>query len=245
GDLQNDPADIPMMINKLEEGFDLVHGWRKNRKDKFLSRRLPSIVANRLISKTTGFPIRDLGCTLKVMRAEIAKELELYGEMHRFIPILANRQGAKCAEVETHHRHRQFGTTKYGLGRTSRVILDLLTVKYILSYFASPMKFFGKIGLLAVMVSFLSLASVIGMKVFAQTDMTGNPFLILSVISGMASIQFFSLGLLGEVNARIYFNNQQRSVYAVRETLNFETSSRKPAGNQSTGPRESQRSQAA
>ena len=190
-----------------------------------MSRRLPSILANWLISKTTGFPIHDLGCTLKVMRAEIAKELELYGEMHRFIPILANRQGAKCVEVETNHRRRQFGTTKYGIGRTSRVILDLLTVKYILSYFASPMKFFGKIGLMAVFVSAFSLLSVVYMKLFSQIDMTGNPFLMLSVISGMASIQFFSLGLLGEVNARIYFNNQQRNVYAVRESLNFEKNS--------------------
>lgn len=221
GDLQNDPADIPMMILKLEEGFDLVHGWRKNRQDKFLTRRVPSIIANWLISKTTGFPIHDLGCTLKVMRAEFAKELELYGEMHRFIPILADRQGAKCVEVETHHRPRQFGTTKYGLGRTSRVILDLMTVKYILSYFASPMKFFGKIGLLAAFVSIVALGSVVCMKVLGQTDMTGNPLLMLSVIAGMASIQFFSLGLLGEVNARIYFNNQDRNVYSVRETANF------------------------
>ena len=124
--------------------------------------------------------------------------------MHRFIPILADRQGARCVEMETHHRPRQFGETKYGLGRTSRVILDLLTVKYILSYFASPMKFFGKVGLLGVMVSLVALVSVIGMKVLGQVDMTGNPLLILSVISGLAAIQFFSLGLLGEVNARIY-----------------------------------------
>ncbi|MEE2642814.1 MAG: glycosyltransferase family 2 protein, partial [Planctomycetota bacterium] len=147
GDLQNDPADIPGMIDKLDEGYDLVHGWRKNRKDKFLTRKLPSRIANWLISRTTGFAIHDLGCTLKVIRSDIARELELYGEMHRFIPILADRQGARCVEMETHHRPRQFGETKYGLGRTSRVILDLLTVKYILSYFASPMKFFGKVGL--------------------------------------------------------------------------------------------------
>lgn len=221
GDLQNDPADIPMMIDKLNEGYDLVHGWRKNRQDKWLSRRLPSQIANWLISKTTGFPIHDLGCTLKVMNAEIARELELYGEMHRFIPILADRQGARCVEIVTNHRPRQFGTTKYGIGRTSRVILDLMTVKYILSYFASPMKFFGRVGLYAAMVSFISLLAVIGMKVLGGTDMTGNPLLMLSVLSGMASIQFFSLGLLGEVNARIYFNNQERNVYTVRETMNF------------------------
>ena len=221
GDLQNDPADIPGMIDKLDEGYDLVHGWRKNRQDKFLTRKLPSRIANWLISRTTGFAIHDLGCTLKVIRSDIARELELYGEMHRFIPILADRQGARCVEMETHHRPRQFGETKYGLGRTSRVILDLLTVKYILSYFASPMKFFGKVGLLGVMVSLVALVSVIGMKVLGQVDMTGNPLLILSVISGLAAIQFFSLGLLGEVNARIYFNNRERNVYAVRESVNL------------------------
>ena len=225
GDLQNDPADIPRMIDKLDEGYDLVHGWRKNRQDKFLTRKLPSQVANWLISKTTGFEIHDLGCTLKVMKAEIGKELELYGEMHRFIPILADRQGAHCVEMETHHRPRLYGETKYGLGRTSRVILDLMTVKYILSYFASPMKFFGRIGLYSALVSLIAFVSVVAMKIFSQTDMTGNPFLMLSVIAGMASIQFFSLGLLGEVNARIYFNNQDRNVYAVRETLNFSSTS--------------------
>lgn len=225
GDLQNDPADIPMMIDKLAEGFDLVHGWRKDRQDTFLTRRLPSMIANWVISKSTGFEIHDLGCTLKVMRAEIAKELELYGEMHRFIPILADRLGARCVEVETNHRARKYGETKYGLGRTTRVILDLVTVKYIISYFASPMKLFGRLALATMMISFLSLVAVVGMKLGSGTDMTGNPLLMLSVISCLASIQFFGLGLLGEVNARIYFNSPSREVYTVRETRNFQ---RKP-----------------
>ncbi len=220
GDLQNDPADIPRMIDKLDEGFDLVHGWRKERQDKFLTRILPSRVANWLISRTTGFPIHDLGCTLKVMRAEIAREIELYGEMHRFIPILADRLGARCVEVETNHRCRRFGETKYGLGRTTRVVLDLMTVKYILSYFASPMKFFGRLGLLTMAISGIALASVLMMKMLYQTDMTGNPLFMLSVISMLTSIQFFGLGLLGEVNARIYFNSPNRDVYTVRETVN-------------------------
>ena len=149
GDLQNDPNDIPVMLEKLDEGFDLVHGWRKHRQDAWLNRKLPSKIANWLISKVTRFPIHDLGCTLKVMRREIARELELYGEMHRFIPILAHARGARCAEVVTKHHPRRHGKTKYGIGRTSRVILDLITVKYMLSYFASPMKLFGKIGLWA------------------------------------------------------------------------------------------------
>ncbi|MDB4413716.1 glycosyltransferase family 2 protein [Pirellulaceae bacterium] len=223
GDLQNDPSDIPMMLDKLDEGYDLVHGWRRHRKDKFLTRKLPSKIANWLISKTTGFPIHDLGCTLKVVRADIAKEIELYGEMHRFIPILADRLGAKCVEVETNHRARRFGETKYGLGRTTRVILDLITVKYILSYFASPMKIFGRLGLMAAVVSFIAIGCVVGMKAFMATDMTGNPLLMLSVISMLASIQFFGLGLLGEVNARIYFNDSTRDVYTVRETMNFDS----------------------
>lgn len=234
GDLQNDPADIPMMLDKLDEGFDLVHGWRRQRKDKFLTRRLPSQIANWLISKTTGFPIHDLGCTLKVVRADIAKEIELYGEMHRFIPILADRLGARCVEVETNHRARQFGETKYGLGRTTRVILDLLTVKYILSYFDSPMKIFGKLGLIAAAISFMAIALVVGMKVLAGTDMTGNPMLMLSVISMLASIQFFGLGLLGEVNARIYFNDSTRDVYTVRETMNFDSMRRNHASTENS-----------
>ena len=141
------------MLEKLDEGYDLVHGWRKNRQDAWLNRKLPSKIANWLISKVTRFPIHDLGCTLKVMRREIARELELYGEMHRFIPILAHARGARCAEVVTKHHPRRHGKTKYGIGRTSRVILDLITVKYMLSYFASPMKLFGKIGLWAGMVA--------------------------------------------------------------------------------------------
>ncbi len=234
GDLQNDPSDIPMMLDKLDEGYDLVHGWRGHRKDKFLTRKLPSKIANWLISKTTGFPIHDLGCTLKVVRADIAKEIELYGEMHRFIPILADRLGARCVEVETNHRARRFGETKYGLGRTTRVILDLLTVKYILSYFASPMKIFGRLGLTTAAIGCLAIACVVGMKVFMATDMTGNPLLMLSVISMLASIQFFGLGLLGEVNARIYFNDSTRDVYAVRETMNFDSMRRTNPAHENT-----------
>ena len=143
GDLQNDPGDIPMMVEKLDEGYDLVHGWRKNRQDKWLSRKLPSKAANWLISRTTRFPIHDLGCTLKAIRREIAQELELYGEMHRFIPILAHQRGARCVEVVTRHHARQFGTSKYGISRTFRVLLDLITVKYLLDYVASPMQLFG------------------------------------------------------------------------------------------------------
>ena len=221
GDLQNDPADIPMMLDKLDEGYDLVHGWRKNRQDTFLNRRLPSIIANWLISKTTGFPIHDLGCTLKAIRSDIAKELELFGELHRFIPILAYQRGARCAEVVTRHHPRQFGKTKYGIGRTLRVVLDLLTVKFMLDYVASPIKFFGMIGFWCAGLAALTAAATAGMKFLGGVDMTGNPLLLLTALATIMSVQFASLGLLGEVNARIYYGSQNKQHYAVRELLNF------------------------
>ncbi len=221
GDLQNDPSDIPMLLEKIDEGFDLVHGWRKNRQDKWLSRKLPSRIANWIISKTTRFPIHDLGCTLKAIRREVAQELELYGEMHRFIPILAHQRGARCVEVVTKHHARRFGKTKYGIDRTLRVVLDLITVKYMLDYFASPMKLFGKIGLWCGLVAFMAGLATIAMKIFGAVDMTGNPLLLLSILSAMVSVQFMSLGLLGEVNARIYYSNQDKQHHAVRELINF------------------------
>ncbi len=222
GDLQNDPADIPMMLDKLDEGFDLVHGWRKHRQDAWLNRKLPSKLANWLISKTTRFPIHDLGCTLKAIRRDIAQELELYGEMHRFIPILAHQRGARCAEVVTNHHPRRFGKTKYGIGRTTRVVLDLITVKYMLDYFASPMKLFGKFGLWCAAIAGISGVTTVAMKLLGQVDMTGNPLLLLTILSVMVSIQFLSLGLLGEVSARIYYGSQNKQHYAVRELINFE-----------------------
>ena len=224
GDLQNDPSDIAMMLEKIDDGYDLVHGWRKNRQDAWLNRRLPSQIANRLISRVTGFPIHDLGCTLKAIRREIACDLELYGEMHRFIPILAHARGARCVEVVTRHHARQHGVTKYGISRTLRVILDLITVKYILSYFASPMKLFGSIGIASSMAAALALCGTLAMKWLGNVDMTGNPLLLLTVFAMLASIQFFSLGLLGEVSARIYYGSQNKQHYAIRELINIDTS---------------------
>jgi glycosyltransferase involved in cell wall biosynthesis len=221
GDLQNDPQDIRMMLEKIDEGYDLVHGWRKDRQDAWLNRRLPSQLANRLIARVTGFPVHDLGCTLKAIRREVAMELELYGEMHRFIPILAHARGARCAEVVTHHHPRRLGQTKYGISRTLRVLLDLLTVKYILSYFASPMKLFGGVGLGCLAASFVALLATVVMKLAVGTDMTGNPLLMIGGCAMLASIQFFSLGLLGEVNARIYFGSQGKQHYAVRALRNI------------------------
>ncbi len=220
GDLQNDPLDIPTLVNKLDEGYDLVHGWRKLRQDTLLTRKIPSKIANWLISRVTRFPIHDLGCTLKAIRRDIAVELELYGEMHRFIPILAHARGARCVEVVTRHHPRRFGQTKYGLSRTVRVVLDLITVKYMLDYFASPMKLFGRFGMACIAAALLAGIASVAMKVAGGTDMTGNPLTLLAVLGTIAAIQFFSLGLLGEVAARIYYGQERRQNYAIRELVN-------------------------
>lgn len=223
GDLQNDPTDIPMMLAKLDEGYDLVHGWRKNRQDTFINRKLPSKIANWIISRVTKFPVHDLGCSLKAIRTEIAQELQLYGEMHRFIPILAQWRGARCVEVVTNHHARRFGQSKYGISRTTRVILDLLTVKYMIHYAASPMKLFGMIGLLCMAVGAVSGAATVGMKVSSGVDMTGNPLLLLTCLSAMLSAQFLFLGMLGELCSRIFFEVRGMPNYAIRHTLNFES----------------------
>jgi hypothetical protein len=219
GDLQNDPADIPMMLQKLDEGYDLVHGWRKDRKDRWLSRRLPSLIANRLIAWTTRCPVHDLGCTLKAIRREIAVELDLYGEMHRFIAVLAQWRGARCVEVVTRHHPRRFGQTKYGIGRMPRVLLDLVTVKFMLDYFASPMRLFGMVGLVCGLLGMLSGAATIVMKLAGDVDMTGNPLLLLTALSTMIAMQFLSLGLLGEFCVRIYHNHHPRANYAIRRRI--------------------------
>ncbi len=222
GDLQNDPTDIPMMLAKLDEGYDLVHGWRKNRQDTFINRKLPSKIANWIISRVTGFPVHDLGCSLKAIKTEIAQELQLYGEMHRFIPILAHWRGARCVEVVTNHHARRFGTSKYGISRTTRVILDLLTVKYFIHYAASPMKLFGSIGLACFALASLSGAATLWMRLGHDVHMTRNPLLLLTCLSLMLSAQFLFLGMLGELCSRIFFEVRGMPPYAIRSTRNFE-----------------------
>lgn len=220
GDLQNDPGDIPLLLAKLDEGYDLAHGWRRHRHDAWLSRKLPSRVANWLISRVTGFAAHDLGCSLKAMRREIAAELRLYGEMHRFIPILAHWRGAHCAEVVVRHHPRRAGRSKYGLSRTGRVLLDLITVNYMVRYQTSPMKPFGGIGLLCLLAGGLAAAATVAMKL-GGTDMTGNPLLLLTVFASLAGLQFLVLGMLGEVAVRIYYESQDLAPYAVRSLVNF------------------------
>ncbi|HVA48829.1 MAG TPA: glycosyltransferase family 2 protein [Pirellulales bacterium] len=221
-DLQNDPADIPRLLAKLDEGYDLVHGWRRERHDALVRRKIPSRIANWLISRTTGFPVHDLGCTLKAMRREIAQELQLYGEMHRFIPILAHWRGARCAEVVTRHHPRKFGTSKYGLSRTLRVVLDLITVKYLIEYQTSPMKLFGGFGLASLATGGLAGLATVVMKLGGAIDMTGNPLLLLTVFAVLAGLQFFVLGMLGEVSVRTYYESQGKQPYSVRSTRNFD-----------------------
>ena len=214
GDLQNDPTDIPRMIAKLSEGYDLVHGWRRDRKDRWLDRKLPSLLANKLISRVTRFSVHDLGCTLKAFRREVAIELELYGEMHRFIPILADMRGATCVELEVKHHPRIFGKTKYGIDRTLRVLLDLITVAYLKRYAASPMKLFGRWALLSSVISFLLFTAAVVQGVLNHEIHV--PLLVGGLSAGAMSGQFFAAGWIAEVVSRIYFAGRDESVYAVR-----------------------------
>ena len=219
GDLQNDPGDIPAMLRKLEEGHDLVFGWRRDRRDKLLSRKVPSWIANRLISRVTGFPIHDLGCTLKAIRADIAKDMELYGAMHRFMPILGANLGARCAEMIVNHRPRRFGQSKYGIGRTVPVLLDLVTIQYMSRYFDSPMKLFGLFGFAVSALAVIALITTSVMKLFYGVDLTGNPITYFAIVAAILGFQSLSLGLLGELAVRIYYGTGDKRSYQVREFL--------------------------
>jgi glycosyltransferase involved in cell wall biosynthesis len=216
-DLQNDPRDIPRMIDKLDEGYDLVTGWRVDRKDAFLNRRLPSFLANILIARTTGIRLHDYGCSLKVMRAELAKELRLYGEMHRFVPVMASLIGARIAEVEVNHRPRQHGESKYGIGRTVRVTLDLLTVLFLQSYLARPMQVFGLSGLVCLFLGFGVSAYLTFQKLAFGAELADRPLLLLGVILILVGVQLVSLGLVAEVLGRTYHEAQGKRPYHVRE----------------------------
>lgn len=223
GDLQNDPADVPKLVAKLREGYDLVHGWRKKRQDRFWDRRLPSTIANKLIARTTGYPVHDLGCALKAMKAEIAKELHLQGEMHRFITVLAAARGARCCEVETQHHPRIHGTTKYGLSRTFRVVLDWLTVLFWVYFSASPMKCFGGAAILS---GFAAGAAALGAAAafFLQASGVGLVLGVGSVVAAGLSIQCLVGGLLAEMLVRCLYHSQGLRPYAVRRLVNFDRS---------------------
>jgi glycosyltransferase involved in cell wall biosynthesis len=218
-DLQNDPADIPMLVAKLEEGYDVVSGWRKKRQDKALTRRLPSKLANWLISRITEVRLHDYGCTLKAYRREVLSEMRLYGEMHRFIPALASWSGAKIAECPVNHRPRTAGETKYGLGRTLKVVLDLITVKFLGSFSTKPIYVFGGLGLFTALLAILCAWIVIYQKLSRGEDMTGNPLLLLGAVLTITTIQFILMGLIAELLVRTYHESQNRPTYVIKEVL--------------------------
>lgn len=215
-DLQNDPADIPLMLQKLDEGYDLVAGWRKYRKDPFLNRKLPSMIANRIISVATKVKLHDYGCTLKAMTSEVGKELRLYGEMHRFIPAVATWVGARILEVPVNHRARQFGQSKYGIGRTLRVVLDLITVRFIQSYLTRPMQVFGLGGLVSLFAG-LGLCAWLALEKLAfHAKLSERPLLLLGVLLVVVGLQLLSLGLVADVLSRTYHESQNKRPYYVR-----------------------------
>ena len=218
-DLQNDPADIPAMIEKLNEGYDIVSGWRRQRQDKFLTRRLPSMIANKIISWTTKVYLHDYGCSLKVFRKDVVKNLRLYGEMHRFIPAVASLFGVKVGEMEVNHRPRVAGVSKYGLDRTIRVMLDLITVKFMLSYSTSPIQIFGLIGVISGAVGFVLALWLSFQRLFMEIPLSGRPALLLAVMLIMIGAQFISIGLLAEVQSRTYHESQDKPTYVIRDIL--------------------------
>jgi glycosyltransferase involved in cell wall biosynthesis len=219
GDLQNDPRDIPKLLEMLERGYDIVCGWRKVRKDAFVSRRLPSTVANRLISIATGVHLHDYGCSLKIFRAEVVKPLNLYGEMHRFLPAIASEQGVSIAEVVVNHRERRHGRSKYGIGRTVRVILDLLTVKFLLSYSTRPVQIFGLIGFGMGLPGAAILAWLAYVRLTGQQAIGDRPLLLFGILLVFTGVQLVTLGLLAEMQARTYHESQKKPIYVIREVL--------------------------
>lgn len=219
GDGQNDPADIPALLAKIEQGNDLVVGWRFERRDPWLNRRLPSMIANRLISWTTKVKLHDYGCTLKAMRKEIAKGLRLYGEMHRFIPAIAYERGAQVAELKVNHRVRLHGGSNYGLTRTLRVVLDLLTVKFLSSYSTRPAHVFGPIGVISGLIGFALALYLSVQKLIYHLEIGNRPLLLLSILLIFIGFQFVTMGLLGEMLARIYHESQDRTFYVIGEIL--------------------------
>jgi len=219
GDLQNDPYDIPRFIDKINEGFDVVTGWRYDRKDAFVSRRLPSIIANKIISWTTGVALHDYGCTLKAFRKEVIKNIHLYGEMHRFIPAIASGMGISFTEIKVNHRARRFGTSKYGISRTIRVVLDLITVKFLLSYATRPIQIFGLLGIISGTVGFLIALIMTVQRQFFGVPLSDRPLLLLAIVLIFIGIQFISIGLIAELQARTYHETQKKPVYFVKDVF--------------------------
>ena len=216
GDLQNDPNDIPKLISHINEGYDLICGWRYERKDKLINRRIPSKIANKLIANVTGLKLHDYGCSLKAFKKEIVDDIKLYGELHRFLPVLANIEGAKIKEIKVNHRSRKYGSSKYGIDRTFRVLMDLLTVWFMTKFLTRPMYGFGFFGIISILLS-LGMTSYLFIIKLLGNDIGNRPMLMFALILGIAGVQLFSFGLLGELLIRTYHESQNRPIYRVRK----------------------------
>lgn len=219
GDLQNDPRDIPALLETLDRGYDVVCGWRRHRRDALLSRRVPSRVANWLISLATGVRLHDYGCSLKAFRAEVVKPLKLYGEMHRFLPAIASEQGVTIAEIPVNHRPRAHGRSNYGIGRTVRVLLDLLTVKFLLSYSTRPLQIFGLIGVAMGLLGLAINGYLAYIRLLGEQSISNRPLLLLGILLMFTGVQLVTLGLLAELQSRTYHESQNKPIYAIREIL--------------------------
>jgi glycosyltransferase involved in cell wall biosynthesis len=220
-DLQNDPADIKRLLDKLDEGYDVVSGWRKDRQDKLFTRKIPSWIANSVISKIGGVPLHDYGCSLKAYRRDVIQDVKLYGEMHRFIPIYASWAGARVAEIPVEHHARTMGKSKYGLSRTIKVVFDLMTIKFMASYQTKPIYVFGTFGMLSFFVSMIAGIWAIVLKILG-TSFILTPLPMITVVMLAISVQFFLMGLLAELQVRTYHESQSKAIYAVREKIGFE-----------------------
>ena len=218
GDLQNDPADIPLLLGALRKGYDLASGWRYQRQDATLQRKLPSRIANSLIGGITGVRLHDYGCSLKAYRREVLADMRLYGELHRFLPALAFIEGARITEVKVNHRARQYGSSKYGIDRTFRVLMDLLTVWFMKRFLTRPMHVFGLGGLIAIAFSIMASAYLLAIKMLGE-NIGNRPLLTLAVVLGLGGVQLFCFGLLAELLIRTYHESQNRPIYRIRETL--------------------------
>lgn len=221
-DLQNDPADIPLLVDKVSEGFDIVNGWRRDRHDKWLTRKVPSFFGNKLISWITGVKLHDYGCTLRGFRSDVVKNMKLYGEMHRYIPAIASRMGIKSTEILVNHRQRKFGKSKYGLGRTFRVVLDLISIKFLLAYSHRPLQIFGGAGLLMILAGMVSGAYLTYTKFVLNQGIAGRPLLFFTLLTVFLGFQAISLGLLAEMLSRIYHEGLDKNEYSIRELIGFE-----------------------
>ena len=218
-DLQNDPADIPALLAKLDEGYDVVSGWRANRQDRFLDRRLPSKVANGLIGWATGVHIHDYGCSLKAYRREVLADVQLYGELHRFLPALAHAAGGRVTEIPVSHHPRRFGKSKYGLSRTLKVMLDILVVRFLMSYSTRPIHIFGLLGLLSFLIGAVLLGYLAVVRLVLLQPIAERPLLLAAILLTMLGVQLVTTGLLAELTSRTYYESQGKSIYTVREEL--------------------------